>query len=104
MASDVSDEVFNCGTGIETSLRELCTLLCAAAGYPDVEPVYAPARAINVSRRRACTKKARELVGFETRTMLPRGLRLLAEWHRDLLAQTSDAASTAAPAAVTTAS
>ena len=72
MASDVSDEVFNCGTGIETSLRELCTLLCTAAGYPDVEPVYAPARAVNnVSRRQACTKKAREMVGFEARTMLP---------------------------------
>ena len=100
MAADVSDEVFNCGTGIETSLRDLCTLLCTAAGYPDVEPVYAPARAVNnVSRRQACTKKAREMVGFQARTMLPRGLRLLAEWHRDLMASSSvDATVTATPA------
>lgn len=105
MASDVSDEVFNCGTGIETSLRDLCILLCEAAGYPNVEPVFAPARVVNnVARRQACTKKAREMVGFEARTMLPRGLRLLAEWHRDLLDQTTDAAPAPVPAAATTAS
>jgi UDP-glucose 4-epimerase len=93
MAADVSDEVFNCGTGVETSLRDLCTLLCAAAGYPDVEPVYAPARAINVSRRQACTKKAREWVGFEARTALPEGLAKLARWHRELLVSTPAATS-----------
>jgi UDP-glucose 4-epimerase len=93
MASDVSDEVFNCGTGIETSLRDLCVMLCAAAGYPAVEPVFAPARAVNnVARRQACTRKARERVGFEARTMLPQGLRRLAQWHRDLMSNTAASA------------
>jgi UDP-glucose 4-epimerase len=104
MASDVSDEVFNCGTGIETSLKELCIQLCAAAGYPNVEPAYAPARVVNnVARRQACTKKAREMVGFEARTMLPEGLAKLARWHKDLMAATESAAPTA-PAAVRAAS
>jgi UDP-glucose 4-epimerase len=95
MASDVSDEVFNCGTGVETSLRELCTMLCAAAGYPNVEPVYAPARTVNnVSRRQACTKRARERVGFEARTALPEGLARLAHWHRDLMSSTATATTT----------
>src|SRR5215218_2255743 len=86
MAADVSDEVYNCGTGIETSLRELCKLLCVAAGHPDVEPVFAPARVVNnVARRQACTKLAKERVGFEARTMLPEGLTRLVRWHRDLL-------------------
>jgi UDP-glucose 4-epimerase len=90
MASDVSDEVLNCGTGIETSLRELCILLCAAAGHPDVEPVYAPARVVNnVMRRQACTELARERVGFEARTMLPEGLARLVRWHRDLMASSA---------------
>jgi UDP-glucose 4-epimerase len=101
MAADVSDEVFNCGTGIETSLREICVLLCTAAGYPNVEPVFAPARAVNnVTRRQACTKKARERVGFEARTMLPEGLARLARWHRDLMA--SEAASAPSSAQATT--
>ena len=90
MASDASDEVFNCGTGIETSLRDLCVQLCAAAGHPDVEPVFAPARVVNnVARRQACTKLAKERVGFEARTMLPEGLTRLVRWHNDLMASTA---------------
>jgi len=101
MASDVSDEVFNCGTGIETSLRDLCVQLCTAAGYPNVEPEFAPARVVNnVLRRQACTKLARERVGFEARTMLPEGLAKLARWHTDLMAKTAaaDATVSGAPA------
>jgi UDP-glucose 4-epimerase len=99
MAADVSDEVFNCGTGVETSLRELCTLLCTAAGFPNVEPEYAPARKIGpVTRRLACTKKAREMVGFEARTMLREGLAKLVRWHRDLLATTAPATPPSLPA------
>jgi UDP-glucose 4-epimerase len=90
MASDVSDEVFNCGTGIETSLRDLCVQLCAAAGYPNIEPEFAPARVVNnVLRRQASTKLARERVGFEARTMLPDGLRKLARWHTSLMANSA---------------
>ncbi|MFN8635098.1 MAG: NAD-dependent epimerase/dehydratase family protein [Chloroflexota bacterium] len=99
MAADVSDEVFNCGTGVETSLRDLCSMLCAAAGYANVEPVYAPARKIGpVTRRLASTKKAREMVGFEARTMLPEGLKKLVAWHRDLMAKTTARTTPSAPA------
>jgi UDP-glucose 4-epimerase len=92
MASDVSDEVFNCGTGIETSLRELCSQLCIAAGHPNVEPTFAPARVVNnVARRQACTKLAKERVGFEARTTLAEGLKKLVAWHRDLMASTAAA-------------
>jgi UDP-glucose 4-epimerase len=100
MAADVSDEVFNCGTGIETSLRDLCVLLCAAAGYPNVEPVFAPARAVNnVARRQACTRRAKERVGFEARTMLPEGLSRLVRWYRDLLSGAAPMPTGFAPAA-----
>jgi UDP-glucose 4-epimerase len=97
MAADVSDEVFNCGTGIETSLRDLCTQLCIAAGYPDAEPVFAPARVVNnVARRQACTKLARERVGFEARTTLADGLKKLVVWHRELMASTAAGRTTTA--------
>ncbi|MGE3272782.1 MAG: NAD-dependent epimerase/dehydratase family protein [Chloroflexota bacterium] len=99
MASDVSDEVFNCGTGIETSLRDLCTQLCIAAGHPEMEPVYAPARTVaNVTRRQACTRLARERVGWEARTPLADGLNKLVAWHRNLMASTA-ASSSNQPAA-----
>lgn len=102
MASDVSDDVFNCGTGVETSLRELCVQLCIAAGHPNVEPVYAPARAVNnVARRQACTKLARERVGFEARTTLSEGLKKLVAWHKQLM---QDTAAPAAPVAAAMAS
>lgn len=95
MASDVSDEVFNCGTGIETSLLELCKQLCIAAGHPDIEPTFAPARVVNnVRRRQACTKLARERVGWEARTSLAEGLQRLVRWHRDLMASTAASAPT----------
>jgi UDP-glucose 4-epimerase len=90
MASDANDAFFNCGTGIETSLRELCVMLCAAAGHPDVTPVFEPPRKVNpVSRRQACTKRAREAVGFEARTSLQDGLVRLVRWHQTLMASTA---------------
>lgn len=90
MTADVSDEVLNCGSGVETSLKELCSLLCAAAGYPDVEPVYAPPRKVApATRRQACTKRARERVGWEATTSLPDGLARLVRWHRSVMAGAS---------------
>jgi UDP-glucose 4-epimerase len=87
MASDSSDEFLNCGTGIETNLRDLCKMLCAAAGRPDVEPEFAPARTVaNVLRRQAAVERAREAVGFEARTSLADGLVKLVRWHRDVMA------------------
>jgi len=88
ITSDASDEFFNCGTGRETSLRDLCRLLCVAAGHPDVEPVFEPPRKVNpVTRRQACTKRARERVGFEARTSLEDGLVRLVAWHRGVMSE-----------------
>jgi UDP-glucose 4-epimerase len=93
MTSDANDEFFNCGTGIETSLRELCGMLCAAAGHPDIEPVFqAPRKVADVSRRQACTKRARERVGFEARTTLEEGLVRLVSWHRGLMSSVASGA------------
>lgn len=85
--SPVTDEVVNGGSGTETSLLELCELLCRAAGYPDVRPAFEPPRKVNpVSRRLASTAKARELLGFEATTTLDEGLRRLVAWHRETTA------------------
>lgn len=82
LASDVSDEVFNVATGIETSLNDLAAALARAMGV-EVSPKYAPERKVNaVKRRLASTDKAKRLLGFEAAVSLDEGLSRLAEWWR----------------------
>jgi UDP-glucose 4-epimerase len=80
---DVTDEVFNVASGVETSLYELAELLARVMGAR-LEPQLAPARKVNaVSRRLADTRKARDMLGFEARIPLEEGLRDLVAWWRD---------------------
>ncbi len=82
-ASPITDDVFNGGSGIETSLAELCRMLCTAAGKPDIQPVFQPPRVVNpVTRRQSAPGKARDLLGFSTTTSLTEGLERLVAWHR----------------------
>lgn len=91
MASDVSDQVFNVGSGTETSLLELCRMLCAAAGQPHLEPTFAPVRKVNpVTRRVASVERARDLLGFEAGIGLHDGLSELVEWHAGVIAAASE--------------
>lgn len=80
--SDVTDEVFNAGFGVETSLRELCTMLCEETGHRDLQPVFEPPRKVNpVTRRLAATVRARDSIGFQARIGLREGIRTLIPWH-----------------------
>ncbi|MCC6175837.1 MAG: NAD-dependent epimerase/dehydratase family protein [Chloroflexi bacterium] len=89
-ASGATDVALNVGTGVETSLRQLCVLLCAAAGHPDLEPLYEAPRKVNpVARRQAGVEHARDAIGFVATTPLSEGLNALVRWHDDLLASAS---------------
>jgi UDP-glucose 4-epimerase len=80
--ADVTDAVFNVGSGTETSLSELSRLVCQATGHPGLEPIFQPPRKVNpVTRRRAGVDRARTMIGFETRIELLEGLRGLVNWH-----------------------
>lgn len=80
--SESTDDVVNVGTGVETSLHELCRLLCEVTGHPDMEPVFGEARKVNgVLRRCASTVHAQELIGFEAEIGLREGLRELVAWY-----------------------
>ena len=82
MRSSATDDVFNVASGTETSLRQLCRLLCDAAGYPLAEPTFEAARKVNpVTRRLAATEHARKGIGFVAQTPLDEGLRALVRWH-----------------------
>ncbi len=79
----VTDEVFNVGTGTETSLVQLATALASAMGRHGMLPEFAPERSVNpVPRRLASTGKAERLLGFRATTTLEQGLADLVKWWR----------------------
>ena len=81
--SDVTDQVFNVASGVETSLNELAATLLRAMGS-DLQPEYRPDRKVNpVPRRLADTTKARQLLGFEAQVPLEEGLRRLLVWRQE---------------------
>jgi len=79
--SDVIDEVFNVGTGIQTTLRELCDLLLQLTGS-SLRPEHREARQVaNVQARRAGVEKAAKLLGFRADVSLLDGLQQLIRWR-----------------------
>jgi UDP-glucose 4-epimerase len=82
LQSDVGDEVFNVGSGTETSLNDLVAALLKVMGS-GLRPEYAPERSVNpVSRRLADTSKAERLLGFRAQVGLEEGLSRLVDWWR----------------------
>jgi UDP-glucose 4-epimerase len=87
MESDVTDEVFNVASGIETSLLELLQALLRVTGST-LQPEFLPARSVNpVPRRLADTKKAENLLGFKAKVGIEEGLRRLIAWRKAIIAR-----------------
>jgi UDP-glucose 4-epimerase len=83
LTSDVSDDVFNVGTGVQTTLNELCELLLEISGS-GLRPEYREARKVNnVQARRAAVDKAASMLGFRAQTNLKDGLRALLAWREE---------------------
>ncbi len=80
LKSDVSDDVFNVASGVETSLDDLARALLRVMGS-NLEPEYVEERKINpVSRRLADVSKAEAMLGFRSEVRLDEGLRRLVDW------------------------
>jgi len=84
--SDVSDEFFNIGTGIRTTIDELVTLLLELTGS-DLKPEYRPQEQMFVTHRVGSTQKAERLLGFRAEVPLREGLRRFIEWRRQDMAR-----------------
>ncbi len=81
LAADVTDEVFNVGTGVQTTLLELCHLLLKVYASR-LEPEFHEARKVNnVQARRAATNKAETMLNFRASVNLETGLRALIKWR-----------------------
>jgi UDP-glucose 4-epimerase len=82
LASDLSDEVFNVASGVETSLTDLAAALSRVMNARHA-PEHGPERTVNaVPRRLASTEKAERMLGFTASVSLEDGLSRLVEWWR----------------------
>jgi UDP-glucose 4-epimerase len=82
-ASDVSDEVFNIGSGTETSLRGLAEMLLHVMGRDDLDLEFGPPRGVNaVTRRLADVSAAAGRLGWKAEVGLEEGLTRLVSWWR----------------------
>ncbi len=80
--SDITDDAFNIGTGVQTSLTDLCKLVLRLTGS-SLQPEYREARRVgNVQRRRAAVGKAESMLGFRALVSLEHGLRELIRWRQ----------------------
>jgi UDP-glucose 4-epimerase len=80
LKSDITDDVFNIGSGEETSLNDLAASLLRVMGS-DLQPEYGAERKVNpVSRRLADVSKAYHALGFKAQVGLEDGLTRLVDW------------------------
>lgn len=85
---DVTDEVFNVASGVETSLLDLLSMLLRVTDSEHLRPEFLPERSVNpVPRRLADTSKAERILGFRSEIDLAEGLRRLVTWRREILAR-----------------
>jgi UDP-glucose 4-epimerase len=80
MKSDVADESFNVGTGVQTTINELVGQLLEITGSK-LKVDYRPNEQMFVTNRVGSTEKAARLLGFTAATPLSEGLRSVVEWR-----------------------
>jgi UDP-glucose 4-epimerase len=80
MKSDVADESFNVGTGVQTTINELVRELLAITGST-LTVDYRPNEQMFVTNRVGSTEKASRLIGFDATMPLAEGLRSVVEWR-----------------------
>jgi UDP-glucose 4-epimerase len=81
MASEVSGEEFNVGSGTEASAREIAERLIAITGA-EVEVQYDRDARVLMKRRVGSNRKAKDLLGWEASIALEDGLRDTVDWIR----------------------
>jgi UDP-glucose 4-epimerase len=80
MKANVTDEFFNVGSGIRTTLKELASLVLKATNCNlDIE--FKPSGTTFVKNRVGSPVKAKDQLGFQTTVALEDGLKKLIEWR-----------------------
>jgi UDP-glucose 4-epimerase len=81
LKSDATDEFFNIGMGVKTTINELVEMLLDITGS-DLRPEYRPQEEMFVTHRVGSTEKAERQLGFRATIPLVEGLRSVVEWRR----------------------
>lgn len=81
LKSEATDEFFNVGMGVKTTINELVHMLLEITGS-DLEPEYRPQAQMFVTHRIGSTEKAEKLLGFKAKISLEEGLRSVVEWRK----------------------
>jgi UDP-glucose 4-epimerase len=81
LKSDATDDFFNVGMGVQTTINELVTKLLALTGSK-LKPEYKPQEQMFVTNRLGSIEKAERLLGFRAKIALEEGLRSVVEWRR----------------------
>ena len=85
MKAETTDQFYNVGMGIKTTIKELAELILEVTGS-DLEIQYEPAGMTFVKNRVGCPIKAESEIGFKASMDLREGLERLIEWrsaHKD---------------------
>jgi UDP-glucose 4-epimerase len=86
LKSDRTDECYNVGTEIQTSIKQLCDTILRLTGS-NLKVTYKPYSANDarqlVQNRIGSVRKAREHLGFEANVKLEEGLRRLIRWRAE---------------------
>src|SRR3989440_6247786 len=81
LKSDATDEFFNVGMGVKTTIDELVQMLLEIT-ESNLKPEYHPQEQMFVSQRVGSTGKAERLLGFRATVQLKNGLRSVVEWRQ----------------------
>jgi UDP-glucose 4-epimerase len=81
LKADATDEFFNIGTGLPTTIKELVGMLLEITGS-DVEPEFLPQEEVFVTNRVGSTELSERLLGFRAEVDLRAGLESVVEWRR----------------------
>ncbi len=81
MQADATDEFYNVGTGVRTSIKELAEIVLEVTGSK-LEIQYEPAGPTFVKNRVGCPKKAAAEIGFRSQVELREGIARLIDWRR----------------------
>lgn len=80
LKSTATDEFFNVGMGVKTTINELVATLLRLCGS-HLEPEYRPDEQMFVTHRVGSTDKSERLLGFTARVPLEEGLRSVVDWR-----------------------
>lgn len=81
MKSNATDDFFNVGMGVKTTINELTDRLLKLTGS-SLKPEYRPQEQMFVTHRVGSKDKAERLLGFRAQIHLDEGLKSVVEWRR----------------------